>query len=175
MNKILVVAARDYKAAVRTKSFIITLLLMPVLMVGSGVVQSMMRTQTNTKDKKFAVVDRTEGSKIFPLLKRYAEERNAKEIFEEKDENRRQIRARFLLEEEKLGTDTEDAVRDLRLRLSQRVRDDEIWGFVEIGPDVLSPVLPGSSTPPPQGRYLRYQTNHPTYEEFPTWLQIRAL
>jgi len=139
------------------------------------VVQSMMRTQTNTKDKKFAVVDRTAGSKIFPLLQRYAEERNAKEIFEEKDENRRQIRARFLLEEEKLGTDTEDAVRDLRLRLSQRVRDDEIWGFVEIGPDVLSPVLPGSSTPPPQGRYLRYQTNHPTYEEFPTWLQIRAL
>jgi ABC-2 type transport system permease protein len=175
MIKMLVVAARDYKAAVRTKSFIITLTLMPVLMIGSGVVQGVMRKQTNTKDKKFVVVDRTPGHKIFPALQKHAEERNAKEIFEGEGENRKQTRARFILEQEKLDPETPQAVQDLRLQLSQRVRNDEIWGFVEIGPAALARILPGSSTPPPEGRYLRYQTNHPTYEEFPTWLQIRGL
>ena len=40
MHKIRVIAAREYSAAVRTKAFIISLLVMPILMGGSILVQA---------------------------------------------------------------------------------------------------------------------------------------
>jgi len=59
MRKILVVAAREYNAAVRTKTFLIGLLLMPIMMGGSIVIQVLLQD----KDRHYAVVDRT-GAKL---------------------------------------------------------------------------------------------------------------
>jgi ABC-2 type transport system permease protein len=166
VRKALVIAARDYLAAVRTKSFIITLVLMPVLMGGSAAMQAVLKKQSSGQARRFAVVDRTPGARLFPLLARAAEKRNEGEAKDAEAGAAR--RAPFLLEQVTLDRDTPEAVDELRLRLSRRARDDEIWGFVEIGPDALRLFDPS----PARGRaYFRYQTNHPTYEEFPAWLQ----
>jgi ABC-2 type transport system permease protein len=171
MHKILVIAVREYVAAVKTKSFLITLILMPVLMGGSAVVQTLLRKQSNLQARTFVVVDRTPGSKIFPLLKNAATRRAEKTPID--PETGKPARAAFLLERATLDSDDPAEVNKLRLQLSDRARNDEIWGFVEIGPDALRLMDP---SPPPEDRaFLRYQTNHPTFEEFPTWLQNQLI
>ena len=59
MRKIIVVAAREYQAAVRTKAFIIMLVAMPVLMSGSIVSMKLLEGQVDTADKRIAVLDRS--------------------------------------------------------------------------------------------------------------------
>src|SRR5205814_3824196 len=54
----------------------------------------------------------------------------------------------------------------LRVALSNRVRDGELTGFLEIGPEVLQPA-PGAAAPEPFA--LRYQTNRPSYQDFLKW------
>jgi ABC-2 type transport system permease protein len=61
MRKILVIARREYLTAVRTKAFIASLVILPVVMVGSAVVQFYLEAEAATKDKHFAIVDRSEG------------------------------------------------------------------------------------------------------------------
>ncbi|MCG2815155.1 MAG: hypothetical protein ABIJ35_01170, partial [Acidobacteriota bacterium] len=59
MRKILRFVKREYLAAVKTKGFIIMLLLMPVLMGGSGIAMMLLKDKVDTTDKKVAVVDRS--------------------------------------------------------------------------------------------------------------------
>src|SRR5262245_20021273 len=59
MRKVFVVAAREYLAAVRTKAFVIGLLVMPLMMGGSILVQVLLKNVRDTKDKHFAVIDRS--------------------------------------------------------------------------------------------------------------------
>jgi ABC-2 type transport system permease protein len=174
MNKVVVIAAREYKAAVHTKSFLISVLLMPVLMGGSAGIQYLMKKQGSTQDRRFAVVDLTPGAKIFPLLEKAAQKRNETGIFD--PETHQQNKPRFLLEKAEPVNHTPEAVAELRLALSQRTRNDVIWGFLEIGPDTLEILDPSKPAPPSKDRaYLRYQTNHPTFEEFPSWSQSQTI
>ena len=59
MRKLLRLAKREYLASVKTKGFIIMLVLMPVLMGGSGVAMLLLQNQVDTTDKKVAVLDRS--------------------------------------------------------------------------------------------------------------------
>ncbi len=160
----------------RTKSFIASLLLMPVLMGTSGGVQLLIKRQSAAEDKRFAVIDRTPGGRIFPLLEKAAAEHNEKTV---DPETGVKTHARFLLENIPPSDADPSAVNVQRLELSNRVRAGEFWGFVEIGPDVLKKFSLFSWTKgtkpdtPEGGRYLRYQTNHPTYEQFPAWAQTQ--
>ena len=47
MRKIFVIAAREYKAAVRTKSFLISVLMLPLMMGGSVLVQLLLKDQVD--------------------------------------------------------------------------------------------------------------------------------
>ena len=80
MRKVLVIAVREYLAAVRTKSFLISLIILPVMMGGSIVVQLLLKNQVDTREKRFAVVDRTPGEQLYPLLAEAAERRNQQAI-----------------------------------------------------------------------------------------------
>ena len=73
MGKIRVIAAREYKAAVKTKAFIITIVLMPILMSASGFVQYFFNSLEKDKEKKYAVIDHTKGKEVLPDLMRGAE------------------------------------------------------------------------------------------------------
>jgi ABC-2 type transport system permease protein len=61
MRKILVIARREYVTAVRTKAFILSLIILPVLMVCGVLIQIYLEAQAATKDKHFAIVDRSTG------------------------------------------------------------------------------------------------------------------
>ena len=57
MHKVLIIALREYKAAIKTKSFIISLVMMPVLMGGSMAVSLLTQDKVDISDKKFVVID----------------------------------------------------------------------------------------------------------------------
>lgn len=57
MRKILLLAQREYNTAVRTKAFLVMVLLAPVMMGGGLVAISIAESHVDTTDKHIAVVD----------------------------------------------------------------------------------------------------------------------
>jgi ABC-2 type transport system permease protein len=182
VRKILVVAVREFKAAVRTKSFIVSLVLMPVLMGGGAAAQVFFKKQSSVQDKRFAIVDRTPGEKLFKQIELAAEKHNEAE--KKVRETGKPTAPLFLLERVTPRAGTQEDIDRQRLELSQQVRDDKFFGFVDIGPDACKP--PQSKPQPAKEddrespavdprQYLRYQTNHPTYEAFPSWVERQLI
>jgi ABC-2 type transport system permease protein len=166
----LVVAIREYLAAVRTKSFVISLVILPVMMGGSIVVQMLLKNQVDTREKRFAIVDRTPGSALLPLLEEAVRQRNATQVFD--PETQKQVKPVFALERVEPSAAEPAAVNRQRYELSERVRKEELFGFLEVGADVLQPGRASSAAAEQRGgQAVRYQTNHPTSDEFPRWAE----
>jgi ABC-2 type transport system permease protein len=132
MRKILRLLKREYLAAVKTKGFIIMLVLMPVLMGGSGIAMYLLRGQVDTRDKTIALLDRS-GFLTETILKA-ADERNKQAVYDQ--ESGRKIQPAYVFET--TAPDTRDP-QGQKLGLSNRVRDGSLHAFLEIGPDVLHP------------------------------------
>jgi ABC-type Na+ efflux pump permease subunit len=192
MRRTLLIAWRDYIATVKTKSFVIGIFLIPVLLVGGGgliaTLSAVMLITGDNSDKHFAVIDRTPGKKVLGAMQEAAERRNK---LLDRSFGRR-LRPAFVLEAVEPCADNPEAIQEQRFEVSDRVQRREIFGFVEIGPDVLTP--PKGQEPqhiamsPMAGplvnnlsnrvlapardgerSYLRYQTDGITYQEFPMW------
>ena len=179
MRKTLLIAAREYVAAVRTKAFLISLLMMPLMMVGSIVVQLALKDHVDLRDKRFAVVDRTPGETVVPVIEAAAKARNGTQIFN--PDTKAQTSPRFLIERVKPSEPSPDAVASQRFALSERVKAKEVVGFLEIGPDVLGALSGPLPALDPRGKPLktpddriavRYQTNAPLGNDFPQWAEI---
>jgi ABC-2 type transport system permease protein len=170
MRKVLVVALREYRAAVRTKAFLISLFLMPLLMGGSIGVQLLLHRMDDTKDKHFAVIDRTPDHTLFDELLKAAEKRN-----QNPPQNTglsKQLRGAFVLEFIEPSTDDDNAVKQQRLDLSKRVEAGEFRGFLEIGAKVLEyddPPKAVADKASDDAHSIRYQSNNPTFIEFSIW------
>ncbi len=160
MRKILVVAVREYQAAVKTKAFILSIILMPIFMGGSIVVQKIMEDKVDTRDKRFVVLDQT--ALLYDTLAGESKRRNAEDIYSGIGDQRRQVKPRFLIEKAAVASDDPDQI---KLELSQRVRDREIFGFVLIGPDALD-----ADAGAGRGA-IAYHSNSPTYDDFPRWVR----
>lgn len=171
MRKALTIAVREYLAAVRTKSFILSLLMLPILIALSSGVQYLTRKQLDTEDKRIAVIDRTGA--LFPILLQRAEARNKTQVYD--DERHKKLKAAFLLERIEPSPHDKAAIDEQRLDLSQRVLKGEFYGFLEIGPDITRLwEWNNIFNPQPLLRdrgYIRYQTNHPTAQAFRTWVE----
>ncbi|MFH1109029.1 MAG: ABC transporter permease [Planctomycetota bacterium] len=162
MRKIIVVAVREYQAAVKTKAFIFSLLMMPLIWGGSIVVQLAMRNKVDIKDKRIAVVDYS--GKLFDSLADAARKRNETDIFESEGDARKQTKPRFLFEKVE---PTSDDPTQMGLALSDRVRKNvpgDIMAFVIIGPNVLEPAAD------PARAAVNYYSNSPTYDDIQKWL-----
>src|SRR5262249_21358229 len=152
MRKMWVIAVREYLAAVRTKTFIISLCIMPLMMGGSVLVQVLLRDVKDYKTQHFVVVDRTAGQAYGPILRKGAENHQ---------------NPPFDVQLKSPEGEGDQALAELRLQLSDRVRSGELLGFLEIGPDVENPLPPPADKsekidPALQERHgLRYQTNTP--------------
>ncbi|MGH7178060.1 MAG: hypothetical protein ACREJC_11825, partial [Tepidisphaeraceae bacterium] len=177
MRKTLVIAVREYFAAVKSKAFVISLVLMPVMMTGGIVVQRMAERIADTKLKKVAVIDRTAGETLFQSLAQAAEKRNKTELTDPK--TGRQFRPAIELERI-APADLADpaAVATQRMELSERVRRDELFAFIEIGKDVLRPRVASPATLPAEEdpddpTVVRYCTNRPTNLEVRGFLDAR--
>jgi ABC-type Na+ efflux pump permease subunit len=172
MRKMLVVAVREYLAAVRTKTFVITLIIMPVLMSGSIFVQWLLRDFHDTKTKHFAVVDRTPGARLYPAIARVVQAYNERT----KDPaTNKEILPHFDVEQIPASANTPEAIAEQRVELSERVRTGELFGFLEIGPEVLDPANGQTGK---LEHVIRYQSNRPTNLDFPRLIEeplLRAI
>ena len=128
MRRILLIAGRDYLASVRTKAFIIGLLLAPLLFGGSFLATTLMRGKPTNEVRRVAVVDKT-GVAAASVVKQI-EQQNKIDGFDKRTGAR--IMPRYDLET--VAPDEHDPNGQL-LALSNRVRDKDLFGFLEIGPN----------------------------------------
>jgi ABC-type Na+ efflux pump permease subunit len=168
MRKIFVIAKREYQAAVRTKAFIVTLVLMPVLMLGSVAVQALFKKLEDTKEKHYAVIDRTPGQVLTPILKAAAQRHNEVEVMEDG----RQVGSKFVLEFQPPNGETPEAIADQRFQISQRIEKGELEGLLEIGPDVikLRPTEQGEDKAPDNAS-VRFQAKNPAQRGIHYWAE----
>ena len=165
MRKIWAIAAREYRASVKTKAFLVTLFLMPVLMVGSFAAQLVVSKLDSTKKRRVVVVDRTKGGDLAKFLQSAVETRNATDIFDEKEPTK-QVRPTFELEVAPPSDGDEKAIGLQRLAFSERILKGEIDGFLEIGPGVYG----YGQAKDPDG-WIRYQSNKPNVNDFLRWAE----
>src|SRR5436190_1528938 len=149
-NKALIVAVSEFTTLVRSKAFVVGLLMMPLFSAVAFGVQKFTKDATDIKDRRFVVVDRS--GELYAPLKSAADEWNAG------------VRAAgaqaaplFLPSQETFAENDEQA----RAALSDRVRRDEIYAFAEIPARVLDPASQAE---------IRYYSNHPAYRTLPAWL-----
>jgi ABC-2 type transport system permease protein len=132
MRRTWVIARREYRASVRTKAFLVSLVLLPILMVGATAIPKLMRGRVDVEDKRVVVADGT--GRLLPRLIEAAELRNRMEVLD--PATNRQVEPRYLLSAAPTPTLTDAQ----RLQLSERIRKGEIHAFAEIDPTALTPV-----------------------------------
>jgi ABC-2 type transport system permease protein len=153
MRKVVVVLVREYLAAVRTKTFVLGLLIMPLMMGGSAILQYALRDVVDLSEKRYAVVDRTPGQKLAAVLEQRVHTYNR----DEAHADGKQVRPPFKVEV--LSPSAKEESDRQRYELSERVRRGQLAGFVEL--------LPGKPDPKEPPLVLRYSTNRLTDMAFP--------
>jgi len=156
MRKIFVIALREYRTAVRTKSFIISLLLVPVLMGGSLAVSILTEDKVDTADRKYVVIDH---SQLFSeAIQQSVKQRNESELF--KPGTQEKIRPSYYVEF--VTPDSSDLLKQ-KHDLSEKVRSKELAGFLEIGGNVLHPDNDLSNA------YVRFYSESSFLDEAGNW------
>jgi len=158
MNRIVTVAQMEFLTLVRTKAFIIGILMMPVLIGISILFQVYAARHTDTVTRAFAVIDHT-GVLYEPLAAAAAEHNAAAGA------GATQTGPHFVPSRVDAGGRPLEAV---KLELSDRVRDDQLFAFVEIPADVIEPPAAGGAAKAPA---VRYYTGTPSYETLPDWMR----
>jgi ABC-2 type transport system permease protein len=161
MKRMLLVAKRDYLATVKTKGFIIGLVIAPIFMGGSGIAFALLRGQVDTRDRHLAVLDHS--GVVAPEIERAAKQRNEEVVFDE--EKGGKVQPAYVIQITPPAADDPD---QQRLELSDRVRAGKLHGFVEIGPEVLHP---GTNT---ATSYLRYYARNAAFDDLRRWLDNTA-
>jgi ABC-2 type transport system permease protein len=123
---------REYLASVKTKGFIIMLVLMPVIMSGSAIAMYLLRGQVDTKDKRVVVLDRSEI--VTDMLLKAAEQRNNAAVYDK--ETGKKVQPAYILE---VAEPDEGDFQKQRLQLSDRIRSGDLHAFLEIGQNVRRP------------------------------------
>lgn len=160
MNKIWCVAVTEYLNTVRTKAFILGVLALPVLICLSGALQYFGQKNKDIRDRRFAVVDRSGA--LAPLIAAKAAERNEKFIMQRgPDGSTMQRSPKFLPE---LLDATGASGTNAEVILSERVRRQDLAGFVVIGTNALA--ADGGA----EGD-LAWFTESQSYNELPDWLE----
>jgi len=126
MYKILRLALREYYAAVRTKGFIIGLIMLPVFMSGSIIAMALLKDHVDIRERQIVVVD--EAGQFSEMLQEAASIRNTQHIFDPEDST--QVQPVYSIEF--VDVDTANIIVQLG-KLSDRVRDGEIHAFLHIG------------------------------------------
>ena len=156
MRKALIVAQSEFITLVRSKAFLIGLILMPVVMGTSVMLVRATKDATDMKDRTFALVDYT--GVVAEPLKGVANLYNSGTP-SPMDAVLPRKGPRFIPVEIKPSGGDGEA---LRLDLSNRVRTQEFFAFVEVPAEILDPA---------SGVSIRYYSDHPSYNALPQWLR----
>jgi ABC-type Na+ efflux pump permease subunit len=150
-------ALREYRAAVKTKGFIIGLVIAPVLMSGSILAFALLKDRVDTTDRHIAIIDHT--GLVAPALDRAADWHNENEVMDPESGEKVQPRYSF----EHVSADSAE-IRDVFHTLSDRVRRGELYAFLSIGPDVLTPTEGG------EGARITYHARNAALDELRRWI-----
>jgi ABC-type Na+ efflux pump permease subunit len=160
LRKVWVVASTEFGSAIRTKSFLIGLLLLPVIMGVSVLLQTFVASRVDTKPRRFVIEDHS--GVLYAAIEEAAQAHNNLAP-EERGKN---ARPQFLPEPAPARPSTGDAARaDLALALSDRIREGTLDAYVEIPANILEPAAPGT-----KGRTLDYHSNNPNDDIVRNWL-----
>ena len=156
MRRTLLIAKRDFLAVVRTKAFLVGLVLAPLLFGGGFIGIAFLKAKPDVADKRIAIVDRTGA--VAAAIIQVAEEKNAREMFDK--QTGQQVNPRYVFEAVK----PEDDAGAQRLALSDRVRRGELVAFLEIGPQALHPGEDAAAC------RVAYYTNAAGLDEMSRWI-----
>ena len=151
-GKVWTVAVTEFLHAVHSKAFLIGVALLPTIGIISAVIPKFAGDELDKLERKVAVVD--DAGRLYPMLSAIVDGYNATQLASDGTITG----PRFLLERAQVpaGGSTDD----LRVRLSDRVRDKEIFAFVEL------PAPPYEGAPK-----IRYYTDSPTFQPLPRLLE----
>jgi|JI9StandDraft_1071089.scaffolds.fasta_scaffold07419_6 ABC-2 type transport system permease protein len=137
MNKIFVIARREYMAMVATKTFLVTLFMMPILMFGGLILIPTLSKITGGQKRSIMIVDGT--GKLGETLKVAANARNealAQNKKASEAESRDPTNAEDIFELELVDASTLND--EKRLAWSDDIRNGKLYAFVEIPADLFS-------------------------------------
>jgi ABC-2 type transport system permease protein len=161
LRRVFLVAKRDYLATVRTKAFLIGLVVAPLLFGGGLLGVALMKAKPNLADRHVAVVDRTGEADAAIIAEGAA--KSAKDLFDKT--TGKQTRPRYLFETVAPDNHDPDAQ---RLKLSDRVRRHELYAFLEIGAQALQPA-PASETGTSAGHRIACFSNAGALDDAQRW------
>jgi ABC-type Na+ efflux pump permease subunit len=159
IHKVYVVATTEFGSAIRTKSFIVGLLLLPVIMGTSILLQMFVAERVDTKPRKFVVID--QSGVLYPAIEQAALAHNAKLP----DARGKNARPRMEPELEPSPATDRGGDSSLALDLSDRIRRGELDAYVEIPAGVIEPAAADTT-----GSSLEYHSNNPNDDTIRNWL-----
>jgi len=127
MQRVLTIAETEFLALVRTKAFIIGILLVPVLMVVFITFMNYAEDHVDTTDRHIAVMDGT--SVLYDHLARAAADHNTKAGLGDA-----KAAPHFLLRKVDLAGRSKE---DVTVDLSSQVKDKSLFAFVDLPPDLI--------------------------------------
>jgi ABC-2 type transport system permease protein len=148
LAKILAVAEAEFRAMTRSKAFIISIVVLPILILGLSFFQRQISERADTSTKRFAVID--PSGRYYDAVAAAARARDA-EIAATPQKVRKPSFA-----PERADT-AGRSLDDVRVALSERVRKEELFAFVEIPADAAN-------------EKLRYYSDHPAYDDLREWM-----
>jgi ABC-2 type transport system permease protein len=153
MSRSFVVAREEFLAIVRSKAFIIGILMMPALSAVAIGLQTFTGQRGDIADHRVAVLDRS--GVMYDVLEAEAAAHNQGAV-----EDGRRIGPLFLLERVPL----EDLPPDIEWRLSERIRSRDLFAFIDIPASLLD-------ADASEADEVRYYTGTPSYSTLPAWLE----
>ena len=134
MHRILVVAKRDYLAVVRTKAFILGLIVFPIMFGGGSMATALLQNRDGAKSRRVAILDHT--GVAAPEIIRAAKEKKPDSLAG--DAGDFEPPPPPSLDFEIVAPDPAHPD-EQRLALSDRLRSGELAAFLEVGSDALHP------------------------------------
>lgn len=157
MRRIITLIKREYLSSVKTKGFVIGLLLAPVVFGGSGLAIALFSGHVDTTDKRIAIIDRS-GALAQALIDA-AEERNSEAVYDPETKDKVRPAYNFFIVEPDDG-----GVNRTRLALSDQVRQGTLHAFVEIGASVLHPADDSAEAK------ITYHSKNPAADDVRRWM-----
>lgn len=157
MYKIFRLALREYLAAVRTKGFIIGLVMLPVFMSGSMIAMMLLKDHVDIRERRIVVIDET--NQFSEMLLEQAHIRNTQHIFDPEDSS--QVQPVYAIE-------FVEPDRDLTVQLgalSDRVRAGDLHAFLHIGSSIIHPAEN------PDNAFANYHAESAALDDIRNWLR----
>jgi ABC-2 type transport system permease protein len=177
MKKIIAIAGREYRAMVGTKAFLFSILMMPLLMFGSIVAMQLLKNTGKVETQKIVINDHSK--KLYSQLAVAA--RQVNEIVDRRDKS--------AAERQPTGSDDgpfgdfssgkryelepwqdEEISDEQKLELSDRIRRQDLYAFVEIPANVVEYRLSEASADPASIPTVSFYSEDSSFSDAKSWI-----